>query len=266
MTMMWDSQTRRVSMLSAMVLAAVGAGGCASQPHSRATIDPQADQALRRMSALLGHARSFRFQSVATMDELAETGEMVQLSRESLVVVLRPGSIFAESRRGQEVWTLWYHEKELTLLNRTANTYGAAGVPGRIDDMLDAAARQYGLTMPLADFLYSNPYEILTARALAGRYVGQVELDGARCDQVLFTQNTVDWQMWIDSGPQPVPRKIVIDYKRLAGRPQFSAVLSHWDFAAPAGPAQFRAEVPKDAKRLEIKALLGRSEGTQPRG
>jgi hypothetical protein len=258
MTMMRDSQTRRISMLSAMVLAAVGAGGCAAQPHSHATIDPQADRALRRMSDLLGHSRSFRFQSVATMDELTDTGEMVQMSRETSVVVLRPGSMFAESR-GQEVWTLWYHEKDLTLLNRTANTYGAARMPGRIDDMLDAASRQYGLTLPLADFLYSNPYEVLTARALAGKYVGQVELDGARCDQVLFTNDTIDWQMWIDLGPQPVPRKIVIDYKRLAGRPQFSAVLSNWSFAASADAAQFRAELPKGAKRLEIKALLERS-------
>ena len=198
--------------------------GCSGQTRRQMDIEPRADAALRKMSAALGGARSFSFRAVATMDEAVAPGRTAQFSRETRVIVRRPDALFAQSQQGDDVVTLCYLGRNLTLFDKAPNTYAAAEVPGRIDAMLDDVAERHGLTLPLADLLFADPYQMLTVDAEAGRYVGVHEVDGIQCHHLLFTQEALDWQIWIDAGHvPPCPRKIVIDYKNVPQRPQFTA-------------------------------------------
>jgi len=224
-------------------------------------IDPRADEALHKMSAALGRARSFSFTSVATMDEPVATGQMAQFSREVRLAVRRPDRISARGSQDEDALLFWYENKNVTVLDRTANIYASIPVPGRIDAMLDDVANQHGLTLPLADLLFSDPYKVLTADAHTGRYVGLHEVNGVECHHLLFTQEAIDWQIWIDSGKEPVPRKLVIDYKSLPDRPQFTALLSEWNLSASVGDEQFKPVIPKDAKKVEIAQLLAAGQG-----
>jgi hypothetical protein len=238
-----------------------GVSGCAEKANPCLRIDPQADAALHKMSATLSHAKSFSFQSMTTMDEPVETGQLVQFSRQIRVVAQRPDRLFVQTQMGNDAWTLWYEGTSLTLLDKVGKAYASAKVPGRIGAMLDTVAREHDLTVPLSDFLFADPYEVLTTGALTGKYIGQFEMAGAKCDQLLFTHDALDWQIWIDAGGQAVPRKIVIDYKRMPERPQFTAVFSDWNLAAPAEAAQFTPQLPKETKRVELDELLAGVEG-----
>jgi hypothetical protein len=242
---------------SIVVLLAAGLlGGCAEQTRSRMNVDPRADEALRRMSTAMSGARSFSFHSVATMEEPVATGQMAQFIRETQILVRRPDRIFAESRQGDDVWTVCYQGRNFSILRKATNTCATAQVPGQIDAMLDDVAEKYGLTFPLADLLFSDPYKMLTADAYTGTYVGLHEVEGVQCHHLLFTQESIDWQIWIAATGQPVPRKFVIDYKSRPGRPEFSAVLSDWNLSAPAGDERFRTVLPKDAKQVELAQLV----------
>jgi hypothetical protein len=240
----------------ATILAAGILSGCAEQSRPRVSMDPRAENALRKMSDALGKARSFSFQSAAAMDEFIATGQLAQFSRESRIVVRRPDRTFVESRRRDDVWFLWYRGCELTLLDTAAKTYACVKVPPRIEAMLDDVAQKHGLTLPLADLLFPDPYKVMTADAQTGRYLGLHDVSGVKCHHLLFTQAAVDWQIWIDAGAQPVPRKLVIDYKNLPGRPQFTAVLSDWNLSARAKDEQFKAVLPKEARKVEMARLL----------
>jgi hypothetical protein len=251
----------RSGLLCAIMLAAGAAGGCAEKARSCLDIDPRADEALRKMSDTLGGARSFSFRSVATMDAPIETGQLAQFSRDVHIIVRRPDAIFAQSHQGKDVMSLWYQGTNLTVLDKTPNTYATLQVPGQIDAMLDDVAAKQGLTLPLSDFLFSDPYKMLTANAQTGRYVGEHDLDGVKCHHLLFTQEAIDWQIWIDAAKQPVPRKLVIDYKSLTERPQFVAILSDWNLSAPVADGQFKAVVPTNAKKVELAQLLQPGQG-----
>jgi hypothetical protein len=246
---------RKLGAALAAVLAAGAVGGCAEQTRPRMDIDPRADDALHRMSAVLGRAQSFSFRSVATMEEPVDTGQMAQFIRETRILVRRPDRILAESHQGDDVWTVCYQGRSFTVLRKATNTYTSFQVPGRIDAMLDDVAEKHGLTFPLADLLFSDPYKVLTADAHMGRYVGLHEVEGVQCHHLLFTQEGIDWQIWIAAAQEPVPRKLVIDYKSRPGRPEFSAVLSDWNLSAPAAEEQFKSAVPKDAKKVELAQL-----------
>jgi hypothetical protein len=41
----------------------------------------------------------------------------------------------------------------------------------------------------------------------------------------------VDFEVWIASGEQPVPLRVVITYKDAPGQPQFRANLTDWNFS-----------------------------------
>lgn len=253
----------RIGLISALagVVAGVGASGCAQQTSRRVNIDPQASQALHRMSDTLAKARSFSFQGATTMDEPLPTGQMGQFSRQVHVLVHRPDKVYVRTQQGDDIWVLWYHSTNLTLLDTAGKTYACLKVPSRIDSMVDDVATRHGLTLPLADLLSSDLYEDITTGVLVGKYIGQAQMEGVQTDQLLFTHDALDWQIWIQTGPQPVPRKILIDYKRLPGRPQFAAVLSEWNLSAPATDEQFVPDVPKDAKQVGMTTLLHEAEG-----
>jgi len=208
------------------------------------------------MSSTLGNARSFSFRSVAVMDEQIGPEQTAQLARDARIVVRRPDRIFAEGKAGDDVLDLWYQGGSLTVLDKAANTTATVPTPGRIDSMLDEVAKKYGLTIPLADFLFSDPYKTLTADVQTARYVQQCDVEGVKCDHLLFTQEMIDWQIWIDTAPAAVPRKFAIDYKSLPGRPQFTAMLSDWNLEAPADDGQFKPEIPSGAKKIELVQLL----------
>jgi hypothetical protein len=240
----------------AVLLVAGLSGGCAEQAARPARVDPRADEALRKMSAALGSATAFSFRSVSTMDEPVATGQMAQFSRETRVLVRRPDRVFAEARQDQDELSFWYEGRAVTVVDKASNTYAAVQVPARIDDMLDELANKHGLTLPLADLLFADPYKVLTADVLTGKCVGLHEVGGVKCTHLLFTQENVDWQIWIDAGKEPLPRKIVIDYKTVPGRPEFSAVLSDWDLSPSAEDGRFKPAVPNGAKKVELARLF----------
>jgi hypothetical protein len=103
---------------------------------------------------------------------------------------------------------------------------------------------------PLSDLFYSDPYRALRENIQFGFYVGLGDIDGTQCRHVAFVDRNVDWQAWIEDGPQPTPRKVSIEYRSLPGQPRFSAVFSNWNFAPRIAEPVFTAEVPPDAKKI----------------
>lgn len=232
------------------------AGGCAEQSAGTARIAADADAPLRKMSSTLSNARAFSVRGTTRMDEVLDSGQLVQFSRETRVLVRRPDRLFAEVRRGEQTWTVWHAGRELTVLDKNANTFASVQVPQANDEMLDELAMKHGMAMPLADFLFSDPHKVLTAGVLAGEVIGAARVEGAECAQLLFTQDNVDWQIWIETGGSHLPRKIVIDYKHQPGRPQFEAVLTEWNLQPAAGDDAFTPSLPADAKQVDMSRLL----------
>ena len=54
-----------------------------------------------------------------------------------------------------------------------------------------------------------------------------------------FRTAKVDWQIWIEDGRAPLPRKLVITYKLVPGAPVFRLELSDWDVSARLPDATF---------------------------
>jgi hypothetical protein len=83
--------------------------------------------------------------------------------------------------------------------------------------------------------------------------VGTSSIDGVQCDQYAFREGEIDWQIWIQRGDQPVPRKVVIIDRTDEARPAYVARLT-WNTSAQFTKATFAFSPPKDAKAIHMAA------------
>ncbi len=223
---------------------------------SRRKIDTRAARILKEMGDTLGKSASFSFQVWEVWDKPLKSGQMVQYSNERKVLISRPNKLLAEYQGDAGSRTTWYDGKNLTVLEKERNIFAVVAVPETIEKMFDFTFERYHLTIPLADLMFRKPYDILIANVRTGKYAGIHKIGKWSCHHLVFRQDTVDWQIWIDAGKTPVPRKVLIIYRDTPGRPEFSAILDRWDFSPKISPGLFDAKIPTGAKRVDMKELI----------
>jgi len=116
---------------------------------------------------------------------------------------------------------------------------------------------QTGTVVPLADFLYGDAYARLMPDVQRGVYLGIHDAAGVPCHHLSFEQATIDWQLWIDAGAEPLPRKLVITYKTEDEVPQYSVTIRKWNLRASVPEALFMFTPPDGATRVDVVALGG---------
>jgi hypothetical protein len=246
---------RLCARLAIAFLSVVASALLVSAQQAPPIVDPKADAILKQMSQAVGASQSLSFTAVTLTDEVTPTGQKIQYSKRSAISVRRPNGVHSLTRGDRENFTAIYDGKTFTLYDPTANEYAVVPMPPTIDAAVDTLAEKYGLVAPLADMLFSNPYESFMMNVQAGVYLGEHDVNGVACHHLAFRQAGADWQIWIESGARPLPRKLVITYKTIPGEPQFIAFLNDWNLSASLSPDLFNFTPPSGAKRIELPAL-----------
>jgi hypothetical protein len=114
----------------------------------------------------------------------------------------------------------------------------------------------------MASFLYSNPYKSVNGSIRYGFDFGVAEISGRSCRSLAFVDKEVDWQIWIDTGPQRVPCKVVITYKNSPAQPQFSAIFTEWDFEPRIADSSFTPSLPADAQAVLFEKVTSTTNST----
>lgn len=106
--------------------------------------------------------------------------------------------------------------------------------------------------MPGTDLLLSNSFDVLTSDVIEGHHIGQGVIDGVECEHLAFRGHDTDWQIWIQTGPQPIPRKYVITSKTVAGAPQYTLRIKDWKTDAIAAADIFSFKPPEGATKVGL--------------
>jgi len=221
------------------------------------SIEPRAEELLKAMSDRLAGLQRFAFSAEETFDELSDGEPRMELSNVRRIAVERPGRLAADATGDTLARASWYDGKSVTLLDKAHNTYGRVEVPATIDAALDTLVDEYGIVQPLTDLLYSDVYSVLIEGVTYGRYLGIHRAAGVDCHHLAFAQETIEWQLWIDAGDDPLPRKMVITYVHEPGEPQYAATIQKWNLD-PKFPAElFTFEPPEGAQKVEFARLIG---------
>jgi hypothetical protein len=220
-----------------------------------AAFDARATEWMQKMSALLAGTRTFTLEAEETFDAEFARAYRVQLTNVRTLTLERP-SRFAAVVTGDTLHRAsWFDGKSLTVLNQDRKVYASLEMPGTIDGVLDALSADYEVFLPLADLLYADPYATMMAGVLYGKYLGIHQAAGVPCHHLTFGQEGAEWQIWIDAGAQPLPRKLAIAYWDLPGVPQYTAVFRRFVLDPKVTPGQFTFKAPPGATRVELREL-----------
>ena len=224
----------------------------AATPKTTPVVEPMADRVLRAATDLLKNARGFTVETNVSYDELLGTGIMVQYSRHSTVTVRRPDSIYAEITDDLSERQLWFDGKTATVYRPANNLYVQAEISGSIDEFVDTLHDKYGIAAPLADILVNDPYANFTEGLYAGYYAGLNLVNRERTHHLVFTNDSVDFQLWVAEKGKPVLRRAVITFKNQEGSPQWMADFLSWDFDAKTPDGTFTFTRPDGAEQIEF--------------
>lgn len=215
-------------------------------------VQQSADQILSEMGEYLATAPEYSFEADITYDTETAQGQSLQYGGVAKVAVRRPDRLRVEFDGDERRTRVVLDGQTFTVYNARANVYASTEVPSEIDAAVDRTFELYGFSVPIADLVYSDPYRTLMENVETGFVVGRHAVDGVLCDHLAFSQESIDWQIWIEDGPRPVPRKLVITYKDEPGSPQYVARLSSWDFQPRFSNSYFEFDAPKGSGEIEF--------------
>lgn len=240
------------ALVSAFALVASALAEGKQATSQGGNVDPKAEQYLKQSCNYLAGLQNFSFRVDETNEELDENGQKIQYSNRRHVTLSRPNRLAVESSGDTANRKFVYDGKTVTLYDKEHNVYGTDAAPDTIDAMLEDLNRKFGYTPPLADFFFSDPCKVLMQDVQSGRYVGLGTVGDAKCHHLAFRQRAVDWQIWIADGDKPLPRKMVITYKREGGEPEFTAVFAHWDTSPQISDSTFEMKAPEGAQKIDF--------------
>jgi hypothetical protein len=227
-------------------------------------VEPRVEELVKKMSDLLVSSKAFALEAEEVYDEVPEDGPRTQLTNRRHVVLRRPDRVAGTAAGDAINRSVWYDGKTISALDEAHNVYVSMDVPPTIDAALDAAVERTGMVIPLADFLYTDVYDRLMGSVERGVYLGIHDVGGVPCHHLAFEQETIDWQLWIDAGPQALPRKLVIAYKTEDEVPQYAVTIRKWNLAAQVPDEMFRFQPPAGARKVELAAVFAGAAAVAP--
>jgi hypothetical protein len=229
---------------------------CALVPaavHAQAdAIEPEAIKLLQRATDYLASQKQFRVDTDSTIEIVLRDGQKLQFDHRVALTVRRPNGLRAERIGDLAAQTFYYDGKSLSVYMPGPNYYATSPVPPTLEGMLDVARDKLGVVAPAADLVYGNAFERLTEGLTSAYVVGDAVIGGVRTTHLAFRNAAVDWQIWIEQGKQPLPRKFVVTSKRMEQSPQFIVTLSNFKPLSKVGDEVFRFVPPKGARQIDF--------------
>jgi hypothetical protein len=178
--------------------------------------------------------------------------QKIQFSSSGQLKMQRPDKLRIRRTGGYVDAEMIYDGKTLTLYGNNAKSYVQTDDPGTVDHIIDVLQSSAGGATPGADLLLSKAYDELMANVVDAKHIGQGVVDGVECEHLAFRGVDTDWQIWIETGSRPVPRKYVITSKTLAGAPQYTLRIKDWNTDAITDADAFVFKAPENTIKVGL--------------
>jgi len=225
-----------------------------SSAPKNADIDPAAVAALNKMGTYLRTLGTFQVKSVQTTDDVLENGQTIQTNGVIELLAARPNRLRAEITSDELHRLFFYDGKNFTIYGQLVNYYATVPAPATIGELIDKLDEKYGIDMPLVD-LFKWGSQSDSAKDITDAIdAGPSSIDGTSCEQYAFRQPGLDWQIWIQLGDYPLPRKLVLTTTDNSARPRHSQLLT-WNLAPSFNDAAFTFDPPDGAQKIAIAEI-----------
>lgn len=210
---------------------------------------------LKSMTDYLGSQQTLSASFESDIEIITPELQKIQFTSSGQIKLSRPDKLRVKRTGGYSDVELVFDGKTISLYGNDAKSYVQAEAPGTVDQMIAGMQAYSGLGMPGTDLILSNAFEELMATATGGKHIGLGVVDGVECEHLAFRTPDTDWQIWIEPGAKPVPRKYVITSKTLTGAPQYTLRIRDWRSDAFADPDTFVFKAPAGATKIDLDSI-----------
>ncbi len=220
--------------------------------YAQAADDPL--QILKKMTDYVAAQQSFSAVIDTDIEVITNDLQKVQFASSGKISISRPNKLRVDRSGGYANMELVFDGTTTTVYSKNLGVFAKVNTPGTTDELVDRLRSEYGMDAPGADLLLTRAYEILTDDIVEAKYIGEGVIGGVECDHLAVRDRETDWQIWIERGEKPIPRKYVITSKSVTAAPQYTLVVRDWQTGdIPAEAFVFKA--PSGVKEVGIKDL-----------
>jgi hypothetical protein len=212
-----------------------------------------ADRLLKAMSDYVANQKTISVSYDSDIEVITSHLQKIQFTSSGQVQLSRPDKLRATRTGGYRDVEIVYDGKTLTINNKDAKDYAQIDANGTADQLIDVLRDEHGVIAPGADLLLPHAFEVMTADVIESAVIGKGVIDGVECDHLAFRNMDSDWQIWIESGAKPIPRKYVITSKGIAEAPQYTLRIKEWKTDLPADAFAFKPD--QSARKIAMSDL-----------
>jgi hypothetical protein len=255
--------TRATLSGSALFAAALLAAGQPAQARqvqgqegARPAVDPTATAALDKMGAYLRTLKAYQVKADTSQDEVLSNGQSAEFESTVDFLVEKPNRLRAEVTGDRAQRMYFFDGQQLSIWAKRQDYYASVPAPPTIAELVDHIADKYGMEMPLADLFKWGTDKAQTAAITSAKDLGPSQVEGVSCQHYAFRQEGLDWEIWIQKGQFPLPRKMVLTTREGDTQPRYRAVLD-WNLAPSFNEQSFKFVPPPQAKKIVVEELGG---------
>jgi len=215
---------------------------------------------LRAMADYVASQKTLELSFDSDIEVITPELEKIQFTNSGDALLSRPDKLRAHRVSGHTEVLMVFDGKMVSILGKNLNGYAQFEAPGTVDQLIAALRAGHGIALPGADLLLSNSYEVLVAGVREAKHIGRGIIDGVECEHLAFRNFDTDWQLWVEVGLRPIPRKLVITSKTLNNAPQYSIRIKSWKTDIEPAQDAFVMVPPAGTKKLKPEDLLGLDE------
>ena len=217
-------------------------------------LEPEALAVLDKMGAHLRTLKQFKLVSTATTEDVYENGQKLQFLQRATYTYGGPQALQVKIETDRQNREVFYNGKTVTVAAPRAGKYLELPATGTVGDVLTRAFDDWGLEFPVQDLFRWGDASATAQRPREGFKVGTATIGDNLTDHYAFRQAGVDWQLWVDQGDKPLPRKMVITNTDDAAQPEYVAYFT-WDTAPTIAPGTFDFKPSGTDTRIDLKTL-----------
>lgn len=211
---------------------------------------------LKAMSDYVSRQKTIQLTFDSDIEVITPQLEKIQFTNSGGALLSRPDKLRAHRVGGYADVELIFDGKTVSVLGKHINGYAQFEAPGSVDQLIEALRAGHGVALPGADLLLTNSYDVLIEGVREAKHIGSGVIDGRECEHLAFRNFDTDWQIWVEMGDKPIPRKLVVTSKTVNNAPQYTLRIKEWKTDIKPAPDAFAFVPQAGAKKLSPDALI----------
>ncbi len=217
--------------------------------------DGDARKILKAMTDYMAGQRNLSATYDTDIEVITPDLQKIQFTASGHVLVDRQAGLRATRTGGYADLELVFDGRTATVHNRPGKAFTSLEVAGPVEDVVQRLRTEHLVEVPGADLLLATAFDQLTEDVLDARHIGRGVVDGVECEHLAFRNPDTDWQIWVEIGERPIPRKYVITSKTVAQAPQYTLRIKDLRTDVKSAPDAFAFKAPEGARQVPLDAI-----------